>query len=210
MDVGLLSDMALCPLRRRPARRTFLRLRRFLAPQLNFSNVAPRKRGMTAGSSRPNTVASPKLLFYFYANFVEPRFAAFGAVAIDSKVAFQLRDAIASGLKLLRQPLRGFHGLPAVLIGRVCCLVQKTQDRLPSLVDKLDVLRITVTGHASACRPRHRSRRRLRPCRPALGRRWRSPCSPAAVNGRQCKLAASCRGRANRQGKVGDGCGANH
>jgi hypothetical protein len=91
-----------------------------------------------------------ELLLDFRANLVEPRLAAFGAVSIGSKLTFQLRDTIASGLKLLCQPLRGLYGLPAVLIGRIRCLVQKVQNRLPGLVDKLVVLRITTGVHAEA------------------------------------------------------------
>jgi hypothetical protein len=65
-----------------------------------------------------------ELFFYFHVNFFEPRFAAFGAVAIVSKLPFQLTDAIASGLELLCLPLRGFHSLPGIVIGCICRPVQ--------------------------------------------------------------------------------------
>jgi hypothetical protein len=64
---------------------------------------------------------------------------------MGSGVMFQLSNAIASRLKLLRQPLRSFHNLPAVLIGCIRGLVQKMQNRPPRLVDKLAILRITDT-----------------------------------------------------------------
>jgi hypothetical protein len=50
-----------------------------------------------------------------------------------------LRDTIASGLKLLCQPQRGFHGVPGIAIGCICRLVQKIQDRLPGLIEGLNV-----------------------------------------------------------------------
>jgi hypothetical protein len=81
-----------------------------------------------------------KLLLDFRPNFVKPRLASFDAVAIGSKVALQLRDTIASGLKLLCQPLRGFQGLPGILIGGICRLVQEIQDRPPSPIDGFKVI----------------------------------------------------------------------
>jgi hypothetical protein len=89
-------------------------------------------------------------LFDFHRNLVEPGHAAFRAVLIASEVAFQLRNTIAGGLKLLCLPLRGIYGLPGILIGGICRLVQKIQDRLPGLIDELDVLRIIEGVHAVA------------------------------------------------------------
>jgi hypothetical protein len=89
-------------------------------------------------------------LLDFRANLVEPRLAAFGVVAIVGKLTIQLCYSSTSGLKLLCQPLRGFHRLPRLLINRICRLVQKIEDRLPGLIDKLDFLRIISGVHAEA------------------------------------------------------------
>ena len=81
-----------------------------------------------------------KLFLYLRANLVEPRLAAFQALAIVSKVAFQLIDASTSGFKLLRHHLCGFERLPRILIGRICRPLQKIQDRLPSLIDRFEAI----------------------------------------------------------------------
>jgi hypothetical protein len=85
-----------------------------------------------------------ELFFDFHMNFFEPRFAAFGAVAIVSKLPFQLTDAITSGLELPSQPLRGFDRLPGTLIGRICRLLQEIKDQLPSLIDWFEVIIVGV------------------------------------------------------------------
>jgi hypothetical protein len=51
-----------------------------------------------------------------------------------------LSDVIASGLELLCQPLRGFHGLPGIVIGCICRPVQKIEDRLPRFIGSSTLL----------------------------------------------------------------------
>jgi hypothetical protein len=56
------------------------------------------------------------------------------------KVVFQLRDVITSGFQLLCQPLRGFQGLPGIMIGRICCLMQEIQSRVTDAVDRFEAI----------------------------------------------------------------------
>jgi hypothetical protein len=68
----------------------------------------------------------------FGVDIVQPLLRAISLLLIGRDLSFKIADALFRCTKLLRKPLRGLDGVPAILFGKVSSLVDKLQDRLTS------------------------------------------------------------------------------